>query len=94
MTRYSASLFVGFFLFFSSLFAQQSAINTNDLVKFNKALELYNNEQFLPAQTLFDEVKDDAKDEKIVSDCAYYIANAAVRLGQPGADKLMEGLGE
>ncbi len=90
MTRYSASLFVGFFLFFSSLFAQQSAINTNDLVKFNKALELYNNEQFLPAQTLFDEVKDDAKDEKIVSDCAYYIANAAVRLGQPGADKLME----
>ena len=90
MTRRIASFLVVFTLFFTSIFAQQSAIQTNDLVKFNKALELYNNEQFLPAQTLFDEVKDEAEDEKIVSDCAYYIAYAAVRLGQPGADKLME----
>lgn len=90
MTRNFAFLLVVFFLSIQSPFAQQSAIYTNDLVEFNRALELYNNQQYLAAQTLFDNVKEDTKDEKIKSDAAYYIANAAVRLGQPGADKLME----
>lgn len=90
MTRKFASLLVVFFLSITSHFAQQSAIYTNDLVKFNRALELYNNEQYLAAQTLFDDVKDETNDEKIKSDAAYYIANAAVRLGQPGADQLMQ----
>ena len=90
MTRKFASLIVVFLLTFSTHFAQQSAIYTNDLVKFNRALELYNNEQYLAAQTLFDDVKDETNDEKIKSDAAYYIANAAVRLGQPGADQLMQ----
>ena len=90
MTQNKAPLFVVFFLAISSLFAQQSAIYTNSLVKFNRALELYNNQQYLAAQTLFDDVKDETNDEKIESDCAYYIANAAVRLGQPGADDLMQ----
>ena len=90
MTQNKAPLFVVFFLAITSLFAQQSAIYTNSLVKFNRALELYNNQQYLAAQTLFDDVKDETDDEKIESDCAYYIANAAVRLGQPGADDLMQ----
>jgi len=74
----------------STLLAQQSAIYTNDLVKFNKALTLYNSKQYLAAQTLFTEVKINAKDETVKGDCAYYIANAAVRLNQQGADKLMQ----
>ncbi|MFO7720527.1 MAG: tetratricopeptide repeat protein [Gillisia sp.] len=90
MTQNKAPLFVVFFLAITSLFAQQSAIYTNSLVKFNRALELYNNQQYLAAQTLFGDVKDETDDEKIESDCAYYIANAAVRLGQPGADDLMQ----
>ncbi|MFN4762805.1 tetratricopeptide repeat protein [Gillisia sp. Q332] len=90
MTQNKAPLFVVFFLAITSLFAQQSAIYTNSLVKFNRALELYNNQQYLAAQTLFGDVKDETNDEKIESDCAYYIANAAVRLGQPGADDLMQ----
>lgn len=90
MTRKKATLPVVFFLFITSLFAQQSAVHTNSLVKFNRALELYNNEQYLPAQNLFDDVKDETTDEKIKSDAVYYIANAAVRLGQPGADDLMQ----
>jgi TolA-binding protein len=90
MTRDKASLFVIFFLVITSLFSQQSAIYTNEMVNFNRALELYNNQQYLPAQKLFESVKEETKDEKIESDCAYYIANAAVRLGQPGADELMQ----
>lgn len=90
MTQNKASVFVVFFLSFSTFFAQQSAIYTNSLVKFNRALELYNNQQYLAAQNLFDDVKEETDDEKIESDAAYYIANAAVRLGQPGADELMQ----
>ncbi|RZS91885.1 tetratricopeptide repeat protein [Aquimarina brevivitae] len=74
----------------STLFAQQSAIYTNDLVTYNKALELYNNKQFLAAQRLFDFVRDEVSDENIKADCSYYIANCAVWLNQKNADQLME----
>lgn len=90
MTRKFVYFPVVFFICTSFSFAQQSAIYTNPLVEFNRALELYNNEQYLAAQKLFDNVKDQTRDEKIKSDAAYYIANAAVRLGQPGADDLMQ----
>lgn len=90
MTRKFAFLLVVFFLSINSTFSQQSAIYTNDLVEFNRALELYNNQQYLAAQTLFTNVKESTGDDKIKSDAAYYIANAAVRLNQQGADKLME----
>ncbi len=81
------SLFL--FLSFSS-FSQQTAAFTNDLAEFNQALELYNNGQFLAAQSLFDKIKNNSDDETVQSDCAYYIANAAVRLNQQNADQLME----
>ncbi|WP_029035692.1 tetratricopeptide repeat protein [Salinimicrobium terrae] len=79
-------------LVFSSVFgfSQQSAIQTNELADYNRALELYNNQQYLAAQTLFDEVQDEVDDERIKANAAYYIANAAIRLNQPGADELME----
>ncbi|MEH6405842.1 MAG: tetratricopeptide repeat protein [Leeuwenhoekiella sp.] len=70
--------------------AQQSAAYTNDLLKFNKALTLYNSKQYLAAQTLFDDVKQQSDDPTTKGDCAYYIANAAVRLNQSGADQLMQ----
>ena len=79
------------FIFLSvSSFSQQTAVYTNNLVEFNRALELYNNQQFLAAQNLFDKVKNNSTDQTVQSDCAYYIANAAVRLNQQNADQLME----
>src|SRR5690554_17791 len=77
------------FLSFSS-FSQQSAVYTNPMVQFNQALELYNNGQYLAAQSLFEKVKNKSTEESVQSDCAYYIANAAVRLNQQNADQLME----
>lgn len=70
--------------------AQQSAAYTNDLVDYQKALTLYNNQQYLASQSLFGSVQKTAKDEGLQSDCAYYIANCAVRLNQQNADKLVE----
>lgn len=85
--------FVVFSLFLSlsfSSFSQQSAVYTNHLVDFNQALEMYNNKQYLAAQNLFDKIKNNSADQTLQSDCAYYIANAAVRLNQQNADQLME----
>ncbi|SHG57452.1 Tetratricopeptide repeat-containing protein [Salegentibacter echinorum] len=90
MTSNKILLFVVLICFSFQGISQRSAAYTNDLAEFNRALELYNNQQFLAAQNLFDDVKEQTEDEKIEGDCAYYIANAAVRLNQPGADKLME----
>ncbi len=83
-------LFVAFLFLSLSGFSQQSAIQNNELADYNRALELYNNQQYLAAQTLFDEVQDETDDERIKANAAYYIANAAIRLNQPGADALME----
>ncbi len=71
-------------------FSQQTAAFTNDLVLFNQAIELYENNQFLAAQAVFTNIKEQNVDESIKSDCAYYIANCAVRLNQQDADQLME----
>ena len=83
----SASLFL---LIFTASFSQQTAVFTNELVDYNKALELYHNNQFLASQNLFAKVKNTVKEETIRGDCAYYIANCAVRLNQQDADALME----
>ncbi|GGK25534.1 hypothetical protein GCM10007962_19750 [Yeosuana aromativorans] len=70
--------------------AQQSAAYTNDLVDYQKALTLYNNQQYLASQSLFGSVLKNTKEDGLQSDCAYYIANCAVRLNQQNADKLIE----
>ena len=72
------------------VFAQQTAAYTSDLVDFQKALSLYNSKQYLAAQSLFDKIQDTATDEVVKSDCAYYIANSAVRLNQQNADDLIQ----
>jgi tetratricopeptide (TPR) repeat protein len=79
-----------FLLFFGTVFTQQTAVFTNELLEYNKAIELYNNNQFLAAQSLFAKVKSSIKDTGVQGDCAYYIANSAVRLNQQNADLLME----
>ncbi|MBT8255059.1 MAG: tetratricopeptide repeat protein, partial [Bacteroidia bacterium] len=79
-----------FACFFSISLAQQTAAFTNELLDYNKAIELYNNQQFLAAQSLFSKVKEGTSDNNIQGDCAFYIANCAVRLNQQNADALME----
>ena len=79
------------FVFFSgTLFAQKSAIHTHDLNAFNRAVELYNDKQYLAAQLLFEKVKVSQNAQEVASDCAYYIANCALHLKQNGADEFAE----
>ena len=83
-------VFLLFSLFISTGFAQQSVVYTNEMADYNKALKLYNNKQYLAAQTLFENVKAETENEQIASDAVYYIAISAIKMRQPGADQLME----
>ena len=72
------------------ILAQQSATYTGNLVEYQKALSLYNNQQYRAAQSLFSNVRKTTDEEVLQSDCAYYVANCAVRLNQQNADQLVE----
>ncbi|WP_292901169.1 tetratricopeptide repeat protein [Nonlabens sp.] len=70
--------------------AQQSKIFTDDLTTYNQALDLYQEDQYLASQRLFEKVMEVSKDEVVKGNAAYYIANCAVRLNQRNADYLVE----
>jgi tetratricopeptide (TPR) repeat protein len=78
------------FLISTTVLAQKSAIYTYDLKEFDKAAALYNDKQYASAQHIFQAVKNNTDSEEVKSDCAYYIANCAIRTNQPNADALME----
>ncbi|MFV0564640.1 MAG: tetratricopeptide repeat protein [Flavobacteriaceae bacterium] len=71
-------------------YAQKSETYTNSLVDYQKAVSLFNNHQYQAAQDLFSDIKKTAGNEITKSDCAYYIANCAVRLNQQNAEKLVD----
>ena len=80
------------FIFFLTInsFSQQTAVYTNDLVDFSNAYELYNDHQYLAAQSLFSDVIKKSTNENVKSNCSYYIAITAIKLNQQNADYLME----
>ncbi|MBF4473143.1 tetratricopeptide repeat protein [Flavobacterium sp. HJJ] len=80
------------FLFFvpiTSLFSQQSTVYTYSLKDFDKAVSLYEDQQYASAQIIFKQVKEKATTEGLQSDCAYYIANCAIRTDQDNAEELI-----
>ncbi|WP_438966838.1 tetratricopeptide repeat protein [Flavobacterium sp.] len=81
---------LAFFITASLSFAQKTAIYSHDLKEFDKAVALYNDKQYLAAQIIFDKVNNTQVSFDVKSDCAYYIANCAIRLNQVGADQLVE----
>ncbi len=70
--------------------AQQTEVHTSHLVDYQKALSLYNNNQYLAAQSLFKNIRKHADSDEVKSNCDYFVANCAVRLNQQNADKLVE----
>jgi TolA-binding protein len=90
MIKKSIVLLVIVISFSFQIIAQQSATYTSSLVDYQKALTLYNNQQYRAAQSMFSSVKKTAQEDILQSNCAYYIANCAVRLNQQNADQLIE----
>lgn len=87
-------LFLSFILISTASFAQQSEIHTYELKKFDRAVDLYNHEEYRAAQLLFQEVKNDPKKQGVKADAAYFHALCAVHLSQANAGELMEGFVE
>lgn len=87
------SLFLFFIIYIGIInfaTAQKSAIFTDNLRDFNLAHDLYRDHQYLSAQVIFEQVKQQNKDPEMQSDCAYYIATCAIKSDQNGADAIME----
>ncbi|SHG89201.1 tetratricopeptide repeat protein [Flagellimonas flava] len=80
-------IFLGTFFVLS---AQESQIFTHEDKVYQEALTLYNNQQYQAAQAIFEDVKSSTEDGETEANSAYYAANAAIRLNQRGADRLME----
>ena len=79
-----------FLIGLAPVIAQKSSIYTNDSEEFDRAVGLYNEQQYQSAQIIFDKVKSENNNPEIQSDCAYYSANCAIHLNQAGADESME----
>lgn len=70
--------------------AQRTEIHQNEQQDYNRALDLYRNEQYQSAQILFDKVRQTTENPDIEADCAFFSADCAIRLEQPDADSRME----
>ncbi|SHF51186.1 Tetratricopeptide repeat-containing protein [Flavobacterium fontis] len=70
--------------------AQQSAVYTHNRSEMDRAVALYNDQQYQAAQWLFETVRRSQKNPDIQADCAYYIASCALQLNQPDAPQLVE----
>jgi len=90
MTKNSIVSLLVVISFSFQIMAQQSAVYTSNFVDYQKALSLFNNQQYLAAQSLFASIQKTSKEDIVQSNCAYYIANCSVRLNQKNADQLIE----
>jgi hypothetical protein len=64
-------------------------IYTSDLKDYNKAVALFNDNQYASATYIF-KIKSETGDAELKSDCAYYDASCAIRLNHANADEKME----
>jgi TolA-binding protein len=72
------------------VFSQSSEVYTHGLKDYDRAVQLYQEKQYQAAQILFKKVKDANPSYEVESDCAYFIANCAIRLNQAHGDVMME----
>lgn len=90
MYRKNLIIFPMFLGLVATLPAQETKIFYHPNKAYQDALNLYNNQQYQAAQVLFDEVRATTQDDEVEANSMYYSANAAIRLNQRGADKMME----
>ncbi len=87
MRKANHFIYLSFLLGGLSVQAQQSYHYTQENKEFYDAVNLYNEQQYAVAQILFDKTKIKNNNDEIQAESAYYSANCAIRLGQPGAEQ-------
>ena len=76
---------------FNLIFAQQSEAHLNLISTFQGALDLYQKQQYVPAQKLFSDVKETTNQTQLKTNAAFYEISAALKLNQSNAAIAMEG---
>ena len=74
----------------SHLYAQQSEVYVSPIATYQKALTLYENEQYQAALALFDRLQNSEVDEQLQVNSQYYYAVSAIKRDQNGSEALME----
>lgn len=74
----------------NTLTAQQSIQYTKELAPYNKALELYDESQYLSAQKEFVALSKSNVSKEIKEKCVYYQVSCAVRLNQSSAEQELQ----
>lgn len=92
MRKINRLAYVAAFVGSMSLYAQQTVVYNGPYATYNHAVSLYNEQEYLAAQLLFDKLKKEqvSTNNEMAADCAYYIANCAIRLGQEGAENKID----
>ena len=70
--------------------AQQSQYSEDALGKYQDALHLYNQNQFAAAVKAFKQISGSLDSDQLESNIEFYLANCAIKLGEPTADEQME----
>ena len=70
--------------------AQKTAVSESDFSKYQQALNLYNNQQYLAAQLLFVQLNNDTKNSTLNADYPFYSATCAIYLEQNNAEEQLQ----
>ena len=70
--------------------AQQSLGYQSVLSTYQQAVQLYQNNQYQAAKTLFKKVEAQSESQEVKTNAAYYLANTAIRLNEPNAQAQIE----
>ena len=91
MTLLKHKIFGVLLLFSIILSAQETSIYTSEFKDYQKALTLYNNQQYKAAQSLFYDIKYETEDETLKSDKDSYvygvISSLKQKIDSPKRDK-------
>ncbi len=88
MKQFLAAVFC--VLFIHNIHSQKNLTNQSAINNYNKAIDLFENQSFEAAISLFEAVKHEFdKSTEYRANCEYYIAYAAIKSGQQNADQLM-----
>jgi len=80
-----------FILIYSIVTAQKSTVYTNDLKEYNHAIDLYLDQDYVAAQQIFKNIRNQFdNNSEYKATCDYYIAFAALHLGDRNGDSMMQ----
>ena len=90
MQKIKSVLFTLFLMYSITVAAQKTAVLNYNTIDFDAAVALCSQNQFVAAQSVFENIKRQRTDQSTQMECTYYIAYCAIKLNQVNAEELMD----